>query len=197
MVIWSVTYLPLGETSSLNGFEKVLAHKVRILTSGLLGLLPDKAGLALQSLPVELDKLGLSVVSNQTEGVHTESINVTERTGNTVASHCPQKGVKCARLLAEEVPSGVVRGSSLGDLVVATGLDGVNEIREQDGILDEENGNVVSNNIYLQISCVLCFSEGSPPYQSFLHQYRSESRSRGRLARYQRFRGYQRRWRSA
>jgi catalase len=25
MVIWSVTYLPLGETSSLNGFEKVLA----------------------------------------------------------------------------------------------------------------------------------------------------------------------------
>jgi hypothetical protein len=55
--------------------------------------------------------------------------------------------VKGARLLTEEVPSGVVRGSSLGDLVVATGLDGVNEIREQDGILDEENGNVVSNNI--------------------------------------------------
>lgn len=147
MNVGFMTYLPFGETSSLNGFEKILAHKVRIFTSGLLRFLPHKASLALQSLPVELDKLGLSIVSNQTEGVHTESINMTERPRNTVASHRPKKGVKCTRLLTEEVPSRIVCGSSLGDLVVAAGLDGVNEIREQDGILDEENGDVISNNI--------------------------------------------------
>lgn len=147
MNVGVITYLPFGETSSFNGFEKILTHEVRIFTSGLLRFLPHKASLALQSLPVELDKLGLSIVSDETEGVHTESINVTERPRNTVASHCPKKGVKCTRLLTEEVPSRVVRGSSLRDLAIATGLDGVNEIGEQDSILDEENGDVISNNI--------------------------------------------------
>jgi len=65
-----------------------------------------------------------------------------------VASHCPQQGVQRTRLLAEEVPSGVVRGSSLRNLIVAAGLDGVNEIREEDSVLDEENRDVVSNNVY-------------------------------------------------
>jgi hypothetical protein len=35
----------------------------------------------------------------------------------------------------------------LGDFIVRPRLDGVNEIREVDGILDEENGNVVANDI--------------------------------------------------
>lgn len=142
-----ITYLPFGETSSFNGFEKILTHEVRIFTSGLLRFFPHKASFALESLPVELDKLGLSIVSDKTEGVHTESINVTERPRNTVASHCPKKSVQCTRLLTEEVPSGVVCSGSLGDLVVAAGLDGVDEIWEENGILDEENRNVVSNNI--------------------------------------------------
>lgn len=107
-----------------------MTHEIRIFTSGLLRFFPHKASLTLKSLPVELDQLGLSIVSDETEGVHTEPINMTERPRNTVASHCPKKGVQCTGLLTEEVPSRVVRGSSLGNLIVAAGFDGVNEIRE-------------------------------------------------------------------
>jgi hypothetical protein len=146
MKVW-ITHLPLRETPSFNGLEKILAHKVCVLTSGLLSLLPHKAGLALKTLPVELDELGLSIVSNQTESVHSESINMTERPRNSVTSHCPQQGMQGTRLLAEEVPSRIVRSSSLGDLIITAGLDGVNKIREKDSILDEENRDVVSNNI--------------------------------------------------
>jgi hypothetical protein len=153
MEVW-ITHLPLGETSSFNGLEKVLAHIVGILTSGLLSLLPHKARLTLQALPVELDQLGLSTVSHQTESVHAETINMAERPRNTVTSHCPQESMQRTRLLAEEVPSGVVRGSSLGDLIVAAGLDGVNEIREEDSILNEKHRDVVSNNVYQCISRV-------------------------------------------
>lgn len=39
--------------------------------------------------------------------------------------------------------------SSLGDFIVGAGLDSMDQIGELHGILDEENGNVVANNIYL------------------------------------------------
>lgn len=142
------THLPLRETLSLDSFEKILTNIIRVLTSDLLGLFPHHTSLTLQALPVEFDQLCLSIISDQTESVDTETINMAERARNSMARHSPQQGMQRARLLTEEVPRGVMRGSSLRDLTVATRLNGVDQIRELDGILDEENGNVVSNNIY-------------------------------------------------
>jgi hypothetical protein len=49
-----------------------------------------------------------------------------------------------------------MRSGCLRDLIVTARLDSVDQIWEQDGILDEENGDVVSNNVYLfRVSCVL------------------------------------------
>ena len=39
-------------------------------------------------------------------------------------------------------------GGGLWDLAVLLGLNGVDQIGELDGVLDEENGDVVSNDIY-------------------------------------------------
>jgi hypothetical protein len=44
-----------------------------------------------------------------------------------------------------EVPSIVVGGLSLRDLDVGFGLDGVDEVDKLDGVLDEEDGDVVSD----------------------------------------------------
>ena len=41
-----------------------------------------------------------------------------------------------------------MRGSSLGDFIVPAGLDGVDQIGEEDSVLDEEDGDVVSNEVY-------------------------------------------------
>jgi hypothetical protein len=80
--------------------------------------------------------------------MNTKAINMTERPRNTVTSHCPEECVQRTGLLTEEVPSGVMRSGSLRDLIVAARLDSVDQIREKDGILDEENGDVVTDNIY-------------------------------------------------
>jgi hypothetical protein len=55
--------------------------------------------------------------------------------------------VQSTGLLAEEVPSGVVSSRSLRDFVVAPRLHRVDQVGEFDGILDEEYGNVVADNI--------------------------------------------------
>lgn len=73
-----MTYLPFGESTGLNSLKQILTHKVRILTSCLLGLFPNKAGLTLQTLPMELNKLGFTLVGNHTEGMHTKAIDMTE-----------------------------------------------------------------------------------------------------------------------
>lgn len=70
-----------------------------------------------------------------------------EGTGDTVAGHGPEEGVQSRRLLAEKVPGRVVGRGSLGDLAVGLGLDGVDQVGELGGRLDEEDGDVVANNV--------------------------------------------------
>ena len=51
------------------------------------------------------------------------------------------------RLLAEEVPGAIMGSGSLRDLAVRLRLDSVDQIWELDCILDEENGNVVTDDV--------------------------------------------------
>lgn len=64
-----------------------------------------------------------------------------------MARHGPEKGVESCSLLTKEIPGSVMGCGTLGNLVVGVGLDAVNEIREVNGILDEEHGHIVSHNI--------------------------------------------------
>jgi hypothetical protein len=49
--------------------------------------------------------------------------------------------------LAEKIPCSVVSCGSLRDFIVGAWLDGVDEICKADGILDEEDRNVVADNV--------------------------------------------------
>lgn len=145
---WVSTHLPFGVESILNRFEQILTDEIRVLARDLLRLFPDQTGFTLQRLPVELNELGGTVIRDKAEGVDTKAVNVSEGTRDTVTSHSPEQSVQRAGLLAEEVPGRVVRGSSLGDFIVPAGLDGVDQIGEEDSVLDEEDGDVVSNEVY-------------------------------------------------
>lgn len=120
---------------------------VRVLSSDGLGLFPHEGSLALQRLPVELDKLGSSVVRHEAESVDTEAIHRSEGTRNSVTSHSPEQCMQRAGLLTEKVPSRVVGGCGLGDLVLRAGLNGMDQVGEEDCILDEEDRDVVSDNV--------------------------------------------------
>lgn len=140
-------YLPLGETAILDRLKQILTVEVGVLSSSNLSLLPSKTGLALERLPVELDELRGAVISNEAERVHTEAVHVAERPDDAVLCHGPEERVQGARLLAEEVPGRVMGSGGLRNLPVRHRLDGVNEIREENGILDEENRDVVANDV--------------------------------------------------
>ena len=141
------TYLPLGVVSILNGLEQILTDEVRVLARHLLSFLPDHTGFPLQRLPMELDQLCGTLIVDEAEGMDSEAVDVPERTRDAVTSHCPEQRVQRTGLLAKEVPCGIVGCCGLGDLIVATGLDGLNQVREEDSVLDEKDRNVVADKI--------------------------------------------------
>jgi hypothetical protein len=70
-----------------------------------------------------------------------------ETSWDSIAGHRPEERVEGTRLLAEKVPRRIVRRRSLRHLAVRAWLDCVDEVRELDGILNEKDRNVVSNNV--------------------------------------------------
>jgi hypothetical protein len=99
----------------------------------------------------ELDKLGLALVRNEAEGVHTPSIHMPERANGAMTAHRPEQSVERRWLLAEKVPSAIMSSSGLGNLAVWPGLDSMDQIWELDGILNEEDGDVVTNDIWKKL----------------------------------------------
>lgn len=74
-----------------------------------------------------------------------------EAPGDSVSSHGPEEGVEGRRLLAEKVPGRVVGRGGLGNFVVGAGLDGMDEVGELDGVLDEEDGDVVADDVQVAL----------------------------------------------
>jgi hypothetical protein len=52
-----------------------------------------------------------------------------------------------------------MRALTLWNLIVRLGLDGVNDIREFDRLLDEENWNVITNNVPVSLRCIKLYGE--------------------------------------
>ena len=141
------TVLPLREIPSLNSIVKVLAMEIEILPGNSLGLFPDHTSDTLQTSPLDLNKLGGAVVGHESVSVNTISVDVAEGTGYTVAGHEPEHTVEGGRLGGEEVIGGIVGSGSLRNLVLGLGLDGVNQVGELTGILDEEHRDIDSDNV--------------------------------------------------
>jgi len=139
---------PLGTISRSNRIPKVASVEISVLAGQYLCFLPDQTGFSLLSFPVPFDELWLSGLSHKSESVNAETIHVAVGAWNTISGHCPEEGVERTRLLAEEIPCRVMGSSSLRDLFVWTWLDSMDKIWEQDGVLDEENWNVISNDIW-------------------------------------------------
>lgn len=174
------TYLPLRVESILNRLEQILADEIRVLARHLLRLFPDHTGLTLQRLPVILDQLSVAIVGHEAVGVDTETVDVSEGSRDTVTSHGPEQSVQRAGLLAEEIPGGIVSRLSLGDFVVAAGLDGVDQIGKKNGVLDEEDGDIIADDVFTTVRMDKGSLQGAPlTYRDCLHRYRNESQSRG------------------
>ena len=106
-----------------------------------------------------LDESTLALGIDESEGMDTETLHVSERSGDGSVGKDP--GLHSGRLGVEghEIPGIVVGSLCLGDLFARVGLHGVDEVDKLDGIylsaeswniirrltLNEEDGDVVSD----------------------------------------------------
>jgi hypothetical protein len=79
--------------------------------------------------------------------VDSPAIHVAVRSRNAIAGHNHHDQVQRASLLAKEIIGRIVGCSRLRDLIIRLRLESMNEVREQDGVVDEENWDVNSNDI--------------------------------------------------
>lgn len=141
------TELPLGIGTVLDSLPEILAVEVRVLTSQLQGLIPNKGVDTELGSPDELDKVTLALGVDEGKGVDTETLHHAVGTRNGAITHGPGEHVSGLGVVELEIPEVVVRSLGLGNLVVRLGLASVDDIGELDGVLDEENGNVVADKI--------------------------------------------------
>ena len=113
---------------------------------------------------------------------------------DTKARHGEEESVKSSGLHAEKVPSRIMSGASLGDLAVGARLAGVDHVGKLNGILDKEDGNVVSNEIPVSFIGVAndqrivlvrpCYAQ-DPGWRFQLRRHTIASQNRGHRERYQ------------
>jgi len=76
---------------------------------------------------------------------------VTVTPWNTGTRHRPKESVQGARLRAKEIPRRIMCCCSLRDLAIRAGLDGMDQIRELNCILDEKYWDVVPDDIKVSV----------------------------------------------
>ena len=75
----------------------------------------------------------------------TEALHRVVGTRDSTIRHVPERVVRGLGVQAYEVPERVVRALRLGDLPVRVRFGSVDDVRELDAVLDEEDGDVVSH----------------------------------------------------
>ena len=81
--------------------------------------------------------------------MHSVAIHVAVRSRDAIASHDHHHQVQCASLLTKEIVGRIVGCSGLRDLIIWLGLQSMNEVREEDGVVDKEDWDIDSNNVLM------------------------------------------------
>jgi len=155
-------HVPLWESAGVDGSVEILAVEIGVLASKLQSLVPNETVNTEVRSVVELDEVALALGVLQSVGVDTETLHHTVRSWNTTVRLGPHEHVSGLRVEVLEVPEVVVSGLSLRNLIVWLWLSCVDDIWELDGVLNEENWDVVSNHV--PVTLVGVHLEGETAY---------------------------------
>ncbi len=100
---------------------------------------------------MELDEGRAALGVHQPEGVHSEAFHHPQRPRDRPVGHDPHDHVHAFGGQGDVVPEGVVGGLGLGELAVGILLGGVDQVGELDGVLDEEDGDVVPHQVEIAL----------------------------------------------
>ena len=121
--------------------------EVGVGSVNLHGLVPDDGLKAKLWLPMKLDERGFTRGGDQAIGMNSEPFHEAESAGDSAIGHGPHDHVHAFRHEGNEVPKVVVSGLCLWEVAVGLGLGGMNEVGKLEGVLDEEHGNVVADDV--------------------------------------------------
>lgn len=95
---------------------------------------------------MELDESALALSANKSPGVNTEALHHSIRPGDGSIRQDPHGHGRRLWAKTHPVPRIVVSGLRLRNFVVRLGLQGVDQVRELDRVLNEEDGDVCEGN---------------------------------------------------
>ncbi|MNV14017.1 hypothetical protein D3C71_1046860 [compost metagenome] len=121
--------------------------EVRIRAIDLNRLVPGDRLKAELRLPVKLYKGGLVLAVDEAERMNPKSFHEAQRSWYGPVGHDPHDHVHAFRCQTDEVPKIVVRRLSLREGAIRLLLGRVDEIRKLDGVLDEEDRDIVADQI--------------------------------------------------
>lgn len=122
--------------------------EIGVFASHGLSLLPQETRLTLQRPLVPFNQLCSALICHEAVRVHSPTIHMTVGSWNSIAGHDYHDQVQRTGFLAKEVIGRVVGGSCLRNMAVWHGLESMNKVWEKDGVVDEEDWNIDTNNIF-------------------------------------------------
>src|SRR5580658_370871 len=138
---------PLRKVAGSDGVEHVAPVKIRVSARDLDRLVPDGRLQTQLWAPMELHESRLAGIVNQSKTMDTESLDHPQRARQRAIGHDPHHHVHRFWREGNKIPEGVVRCCGLRETSVRLHFHGMDEIWEFDGILNEEDGNVISDQI--------------------------------------------------
>jgi len=110
-------------------------------------LVPDHRMRAFHGRPVEFHEARLALCVHEAERVHAEALHHAQAARNGAIGHHPHQHVRRLGHQRHEVPERVVRRSGLRHGVMRLGLDRMDQVRKLHRVLDEEHGDVVTDEV--------------------------------------------------
>ena len=121
--------------------------EIRIGTVDLQRLVPQHRLKAKLGLPVELHETRLPLGVDEPEGVDAEAFHEPQRPRDSPVGHGPHDHVHGLWAQGDEVPEVVVRRLGLREAAVRGRLGRMDQVGELDGVLDEEDRDVVAHQV--------------------------------------------------
>ena len=100
---------------------------------------------------MEFDKGRFALGVDEPEGMDAEAFHHPQRARDRSIGHDPEDHVHAFRQERDEIPERVMRRRVLRIAAVGLHFDRMDEIGKLDGILDEEDGNVVSDEVEIAL----------------------------------------------
>ena len=143
--------LELREVAHRDGVVKIAALRVGIGAIELDRFIPDERRRPNLRAPVELDEGRRAAGIDEAERMNAEALHHPQRSRQRAIGHRPENHVEALGHQRDEVPERVVGAGGLRVAAVRLHLHRMNQVRELDGILNEEHRDVVADQIEVAV----------------------------------------------